>query len=174
MILGFALIICGAGISNKLMSRQKLFNHEVSAEKTQTEDVEGGELPAHCRPIVIKAMLYAWQDSKNGWAKEEFGFISYRNGDNTDGITRLPYTGQYKEITIRLRDVLPHGAKLTAIYHTHPNFDGDVPSPNDRSISDLLRVPIYVISKNGLNVYSPQQNQTIELRRYMNWVKPCS
>jgi RHS repeat-associated protein len=133
--------------------------------------------PLHCQQNIINAMRSAWQRSGNGTRNTEAGFLAYRGRDGQIGTANLPNTNQDRRISFRLSDVLPQGATLTAIFHTHPNSGSATPStgdpPSDVATANRLRVPIYVISNRGLNVYDPATRQTTELRDNIEWQRPC-
>ena len=131
----------------------------------------------HCQQNIINAMRQAWMRAGNGARKTEAGFITYRGRDGQIGTVNLPNTNQERRISFRLSDVLPQGATLIAIFHTHPNSSSAMPStgdpPSDVATANRLRVPIYVISNRGLNVYDPATRQTTELRANLDWQRPC-
>ena len=134
-------------------------------------------LPLHCQQNIINAMRQAWMRAGNGARNTEAGFITYRGRDGQIGTVNLPNTNQDRRISLRLSDVLPQGATLIAIFHTHPNSSSATPStgdpPSNVATANRLRVPIYVISNRGLNVYDPATRQTTELRANLDWQRPC-
>jgi hypothetical protein len=69
--------------------------------------------------------------------------------------TTIPGTDEHFE----LRALVPKGASLGAIVHSHPGKDqyGQVFSPDDLKTADLLKLPSYVrfLQANQMRVYRP-------------------
>jgi RHS repeat-associated protein len=127
-----------------------------------------------CNQPIIDAMTAAWERSGNGTLNTEAGFIAYVGSDTRGGIVNLPNTNQFGQITFNLSDVLPQGATLVAIFHTHPTNRASLPSQGDQTASNNLGVPIFVIHRNGVSVYDPALNETFTLRENLEWQQPCS
>lgn len=71
--------------------------------------------------------------------------------------------------------MLPSGATLLEIYHTHATRRDQYPSPGDKNTANNdVKVPVFVIHRNGLSVYDPQTQQTYSLRESIDWRKECS
>lgn len=122
-------------------------------------------------------MKKAWQRAGIGTARTEAGFIPYRGSGGKIGTANLPNTNQDKAISFKISNLIPQGSTAVAIFHTHPNSGSATPStggpPSDVETANKTRLPIYVISNRGLNVYDPATRKTTEVRDGRDWQKRC-
>lgn len=136
------------------------------------------ETPVYCQPDVIQAMKKAWSQSANGTSGVEAGF-------RLDGTPRsykiVPnaFTNQMKKQTLTIMSGLTF-----AIFHVHPNSSTRFPSTpsnnadnkkdgGDTFIADKFKLKIYVMHKDGMTMYDWQTKTVTELRKNMEWLKPC-
>jgi hypothetical protein len=127
-----------------------------------------------CDPNVIKQMTEAFMRAGNGESRTEAGFIRYELNGQV-GYKNLPNTNEPDKITFEMDKVLPSGATLLEIYHTHATRRDQYPSPGDKNTANSdVKVPVFVIHRNGLSVYDPQTQQTYSLRESIDWQKECS
>ncbi len=135
---------------------------------------DGNEL--HCDKTVIDAMKKAWTRSGNGTRNTEAGFLVYElNGQIAT--VNLPNTNQSLRISFKPSELLPTGATLLAIFHTHPTEKSDKPSageaPSDKATSSKLLVPVYVMHRNGLSRIDSNGKITERIRKNLEWLKQC-
>jgi hypothetical protein len=131
----------------------------------------------YCNDDVQKAMNRAWTRSRNGTAKGEFGFITYTLDGNV-GTADLPITNQNARISFNISKVLPKGAVLTNIFHTHPSAGyEDTPSlgpkPSDQFTSSSSGVDVYVMHRNGLSRINSSGQVFEQIRENTDWLKKC-
>jgi len=135
------------------------------------------ETPVYCQPDVIQAMKKAWSQSANGTSGVEAGF-------RLDGTPRsykiIPnaFTNQQKMQSLKIIPGLTF-----AIFHVHPNNSTRFPSTpknnsqsnkdGDTGIADRFKMQIYVMHKDGMTMYDPITKEVTELRKNLDWLKPC-
>jgi hypothetical protein len=112
----------------------------------------------------------------NGTRDTEEGFLAYRNSDGTIGTVNLPTTNQFRRITFNTKELLPDGAILLAVFHSHPTTRSSLPSFGDgmdSATAKTLSVPVFVMHRNGLSSVSPDGTIEKEIREGTDWMKGC-
>jgi hypothetical protein len=61
---------------------------------------------------------------------------------------------------MRMEDKIAYGKDDFGIVHTHPNASSDKPSANDVEAAKKIKKPIYVTSRTGLRMASPDGKVT--------------
>lgn len=137
------------------------------------------EVPVYCQPDVIGAMKKAWSQSGNGTSGVEAGF-------RLDGTPRkykiVPnsITNQQNKQTLTIIQGLTF-----AIFHVHPNKSTRFPSTPDNNAdnkkdggdtytADKVKLQVYVMHRDGMTMYDWQTKKVTELRKNLEWVKPCN
>jgi hypothetical protein len=73
----------------------------------------------------------------------------------------------------RWKGSVPQGA--VAVIHTHPTAKSERPSPGDHDLADgkqdsRIRMPVYVLHRNGIWKAVPSAKEPIQMRDY-HWLK---
>jgi hypothetical protein len=101
----------------------------------------------------------AWDAvNKGGNPYTESGFSVYGDGGSSSLHTEVHPQGA--GMAGPQRDKISYGPTDFAIQHTHPNASSDKPSANDVEAAKKIKKPIYVTSRTGLWMASPDGKVT--------------
>lgn len=91
--------------------------------------------------------------NKGGNPYAESGFSVYNDGGASSLHTEIH--PQTSGMPMQWKDKIAYGKDDLAIVHTHPNASSDKPSANDAEAAKKIKKPIYVTSRTGLWVVTP-------------------
>ncbi len=177
--------VLGSEVNNLQLGRTNSMKEDLLEQQAQWNERNrhlirrGIWLDFTCNRSIIDAMTEAWMRAGNGTLNTEAGFIAYIGADLRPGTANLPNTNEFGQISINLSEVLPQGATLVAVFHTHPSSRSSDPSTGDiRTARNLTNsqghtVPVFVIHQNGTSVYDPELDKTYKLRENLDWQREC-
>jgi hypothetical protein len=120
-----------------------------------------------CIEIVRKSMLICWDMTSNGRRETEFGFSVIKKGSD-HSIVFSQSRNLYRSTLIPI----PNGT--VAVFHVHPNSASPKPSKEDILLAREIKIPICTITYQGIYCYYPDRNETMKLRKNLDWAKPCN
>lgn len=141
--------------------------------QTQQQSSQNGQPPANQElmdnPAVQRASYQLFSDSTYGNARTERSmWVTYNDGQY--GFVRWPWSAEAgKEHWAG-----PPPAGAVAIVHVHPNSSSKNPSERDHDLANgkqsrLIRMPVYVLHREGIYKAVPGIKEPVEVRGDRKW-----
>jgi hypothetical protein len=115
---------------------------------------------------VVSEFARAWRSIGNGTQPSEAVILILRMRDGSFSARSQGFTNEYKRFTFGW-----HPATV-AIVHTHPNGSAPTPQPDDISVAEKYRVPIFTLTIKGMFVYDPFTKKTSRVQDGLDWLNP--
>jgi hypothetical protein len=115
---------------------------------------------------MVARMREAWELAGRGSSNREAAVLIVDRGEGTYDAVLAQDPEGYRS----MRMMVPAGS--VAIFHTHPNFTGSEPSPQDRLNSDLLGIPNFTLTDRGVWIYDPHTQRTSRVMYRLSWLDP--